>query len=441
MITIQWQSWLWEGFAVGPGLSIKEPNMKHFKLYFLVLLAASVAAVAVGCAAKAAQPADLMSEVSPSSVTGKPADQAFIESMAQFSIGLFQKSITDKENSLISPLSVMLALSMTANGADNATLAQMETLLGGGIPISELNEYLHSYAAGLPNAARSRLDIANSIWFRGDEGRLSVEPDFLRRNADYYGADAYRAAFDDQTVKDINNWVKEKTEGMIDSIIEEIEDEMMLILLNAVMFDAQWQEVYYEAAVRVGIFTDIWGTEKDADFMYSLERRYIDDGQATGFIKPYAGRGYSFAALLPNEGVDIGDYIESLDGSGFLEMLNGSQETLVNASMPKFEYSYEIKMNDILIALGIPDAFDEDVADFTKMGKTQFNLYISLVLHKTFISVDELGTKAGAVTMVAKADGAGPQEIKTVRLDRPFVYAIIDNATNLPVFIGTLMTV
>ena len=224
----------------------------------------------------------------------------------------------------------------------------------------------------------------------------------------------------------------------------EIDDDLMLILLNAVMFDAEWQSVYYTNNVRDGEFTDISGTVQNVDFMHSTEGRYLDDGMVTGFIKPYSGGAYSFAALLPNEGVSIEDYIGSLTGGGFLETIGSAQRATVIASMPKFEYEYEIKMNDALIALGIPDAFNDIKADFTKMGTSKDgNLFISLVLHKTFISVDELGTKAGAVTMVAAvpASAPNPEEQKVVRLDRPFVYAIIDNATNLPIFIGTLMTV
>jgi serpin B len=338
----------------------------------------------------------------------------------------------------------MFALAMTANGAGGETLAQLERLLGGGIPLAELNEYLYSYAKALPNAPKSKLGIANSIWFRDDKDRLKVEPGFLQANADYYGAAAYRSAFDSQTVKDINGWVKKNTDGMIDSILEKIEDDHMLYLINAIMFDAEWQSVYDKSNIRKDYFTDIAGARQSVDFMHSDEYGYLDDGMATGFVKPYANGGYGFAAMLPNEGVPIEAYIESLTGAGFLNALGGASMETVVVSMPKFEYEYEIEMSDALKALGIPDAFDGDEADFYKMGTSPIGrLYVAEVLHKTFISVDELGTKAGAVTKVVVAVSSAPdtEEPKTVRLDRPFVYAIIDNATNLPVFIGTVMTV
>ena len=412
----------------------------------LLLLAAALLLGAAGCTfAKASDTTDLTKGVSASNdVTGRRADSEFIGSAADFSIDLFKESITEGKNSLVSPLSVILALAMTANGADGETLSQMEALLGGSIPLDMLNEYLYSYANSLPNAEKSKMKIANSIWFRGDEEKLKVEPEFLQKNADYYDAAAYSAAFDNKTVKDINSWVEKNTDGMIDKMLDEITDDAMLYLINAIVFDAEWKSVYYDTNVRKEIFTDISNLTNSIDFMYSTEYGYLDDGMATGFVKPYAGGGYSFAALLPNEDVAIEAYIESLTGERFLDIINSAQRDLmVFTSMPKFKNDYEIKMNDALIALGMPDAFDPSAVDFNKMGKSSYgNLVISRVLHKTFISVDELGTKAGAATLVEMAaGGSGARDYETVHLNRPFVYAIIDNATNLPIFIGTLMTV
>ena len=414
--------------------------MKIAKIIISLLLVAAIAINITSCAVTV-QADDLMKDISPNNVNGKLPDDKFTASMADFSIELFKKSITDGKNSLVSPLSVMLALAMTANGADSETLSQMEKLLGGDIPLSELNEYLYGYVKGLPNEDKSKLRIANSIWFRDNENRLRVESDFLQKNADYYGATAYKSAFDEQTLKDINNWVKSNTDGMIDSILDEISDDAVLYLINAVVFDAEWQNVYNKYNIQKGDFNDINGIVQTVDFMHSDEYKYLDDGKAIGFIKPYANNGYSFAALLPNEGITIDEYIDFLTGIGFINILENYESTTVYASMPKFEYEYEVQMNDILKALGMPDAFDSGKADFKKMAtSSNGNIYIGEVLHKTYISVDELGTKAGAVTSIMMNDAGTPAEPKIVRLDRPFVYAIIDNATNLPVFIGTLIT-
>ena len=417
--------------------------MKTIRLYIALILIAAIAAGITGCVASV-KAGDLMDGMSPNSVNGKPADAAFTSGMADFSLELFKKSITAKENSLISPLSVTLALAMTANGADADTLKQMETLLGGGIRIGELNEYLYSYINRLPNMEKSKLSIANSIWFRDDKNLLHVESDFLQKNADYYNASVFSAAFDRQTVKEINDWVKKNTDGMIDNIIEEIDKSQMLFLINAVAFDAEWATIYEKSSVREDTFTNIHGKKQTVSLMHSTEHRYLEDALSTGFVKPYYNEKYSFVALLPNEGVPIETYIESLTGAGFMNMLRSAKNTIVHASMPKFEYEYEIGLVGVLKDLGMTDAFYADKADFSKMAQSSLGeLYIGGVLHKTFIKVDERGTKAGAVTAVIMTTTSAPpvDPPKIVRLDRPFVYAIIDNATNLPVFIGTVMSI
>ena len=422
--------------------------MNHMRKYIAALLIITVAAGAVSCGAPGRAGGSraphemtarsLMDDIEPNDVTGIRTDERFIENMMNLSFDLFRGSMEDMEdkaNILISPMSVILALAMTANGAVSETLAQMQALLGGGIPLDELNEYLYSYTAKIENTDKVKLHIANSIWFKES---LHVNQGFLQTNADFYDAAAYSSAFDARTEQDINNWVSDNTDGMIERILgdDEIGDYCM-ILLNAVAFDAEWQSVYFTENVRRGVFTDVNAAEADADFMHSNERRYLDDGMATGFIKPYAGR-YSFAALLPNEGVSIESYIESLTGTGFLETLCNAEYANVSAYIPKFEYEFEIVMNDLLKELGIPDAFDNERADFS--GITETRIWIEKVFHKTFISVNELGTQAGAASMVAMASSRPPDDIIVIRLDRPFVYAIIDDATNLPVFIGAVLT-
>ena len=416
---------------------------KTFLAILSLILICSMAVNLTGCATKV-QAADLMEGVQANTVTGKAADDAFAQSQMRLAVELFQSSVLESkdENVLISPLSIQLALAMTANGADGNTKAEMEALLGGEISLEDLNEYLYSYVNNLPSAEKYKLQIANSIWFRDDEGRLQVEKDFLQKNANYYGAQAYKAAFDDQTLKDINNWVKDHTDGMIDSILDQIDEDAVMYLINALVFDAEWQHVYDKSDVYKGKFTNIGGTEKQVDMMHSEETVYLQDENAIGFMKPYSGSKYNFAVLLPNEGADIYEYIAGLTGESLMETLSTPQLGMVMATLPKFSYEYELTMNDVLKELGMPSAFSGDTADFSKMAhSSRGNIYIGDVLHKTFISVDELGTKAGAVTKVQMNDESAPMSEWVVTLNRPFVYMIIDNETNLPVFIGTVMDV
>ena len=385
---------------------------------------------------------DLMEGVTANTVEGKSVDDRFTGQMAALSAELFKRSAADGKNTLVSPLSVALALAMTANGAAGSTLSQMSGLLGGDIPLNELNAYFYGYVKGLPSDKKTKLEIANSIWFRDDENRLKVDKDFLQTNANYYNASAYKAPFDDSTIEEINSWVNDKTEGLIDSIIDQISADTVLYLLNAIVFDAEWENVYNKEDLSNGTFTASDGTKQTVEMMHSEESRYLDDGKATGFIKNYAGGGYSFAALLPNEGTDLESYITTLSGSGLLATIEGAQSATVSATMPKFSFDFSLTMNNLLMEMGMTDAFNTDAADFSKMATSSLgNIYVGEVLHKTYISVDELGTKAGAVTKVEMRDMAAAIDTKTVVLDRPFVFMILDNATNLPLFIGAVTSV
>lgn len=387
---------------------------------------------------------NLMQGIESGSVNEIALDDAFIGAGTEFAIALFQGSVEngEEENLLISPLSVMLALAMTANGADGETKAEMEALLGGSLTIEQLNEYLYSYVNALPSDEKYKVEIANSIWFKDNESAITVSPEFLQTNADYYGAAAYKAPFDDQTVKDINNWVDQNTDGMIEEIINALDPNTVMCLINALVFDAEWSKPYSESSVREGIFTSQDGEKRTVEMMHSSESIYLSDEFATGFIKHYEKAKYSFVALLPNEGVDIYDYIASLTADSLRETLGSAQYgSMVNAAMPKFTYDYSLEMKELLSELGIPTAFDKNAADFSRLGQSLIyeRFYIAQVFHKTHITVNELGTKAGAATaVIMNGVGGMPDIIYNVTLDRPFVYLIIDNENNLPLFIGAL---
>ena len=386
---------------------------------------------------------DLMKGVPAKAVDVLPDMDAGAAAAADFGVRLFQTSMEEGENTLISPLSVLYALAMTANGADGETLAQMEKVLG--MDVDNLNSYMLAYLDLLPETKDYKMSLANSIWFKDDPNFL-VEQSFLQTNADYYGAGAYKAAFDEGTRNDINNWVKEHTDGMIPEIIDEIPDEAIMYLVNALAFDAKWADEYEEHQIREGRFTMEDGTRQDVDMMHSEEYTYLEDDLATGFIKYYKDRKYAFVAMLPDEGVTISQYVDSLTGEHLRELLNNPQDLTVFASIPKFETEYDIEMSEVLQEMGMPDAFDWRVADFSRLGTYNvdgMNICINRVLHKTFISVSEQGTRAGAATAVEMvAEGAMEiVEFKEVVLDRPFVYMLIDCESNLPFFIGTMMNV
>lgn len=355
-----------------------------------------------------------------------------------FAVRLLQAGMEEGKNALLSPLSVMYALAMTANGAKGETLRQMESVLG--MSASQLNVYLYNYAKTLEDAD-GKLKLANSIWFT-DHERFAVEQPFLQTVKDHYDASVYRVPFDDITCRDINNWVKEKTDGLIPEILDEIPEEAVMYLVNALAFEAKWQETYERGDVRDAVFTLEDGTTREIKLMDSAESLYLETGNATGFIKKYEGGVYAFAALLPND-CTVAELVASLDGTQLQQLLENPQQTTVLAAIPKFETAYSTEMSEVLKAMGMPDAFDHSKADLTGLGySTDGNLFINRVLHKTFISVGEQGTKAGAATVVEVTDecAAVHDEVtKTVFLDRPFVYMLIDTDTCTPIFIGTMM--
>ncbi len=390
----------------------------------------------MGCADKI-QAQDLTKSIRRESPAGQTTDASFKKSVADFSINLFQAAVqadnalADEKNALISPISVMLALTMTANGADGKTREEMEAVLGSEVSLEALNEYLYTYTEELPSAKGERMHFANSLWIRED--KIEIEQDFLQKSADYYKASIYEAPFDTQTVKDVNFWVKEHTDGMIDQLVEQIDENTMVMLINALAFDGLWETPFAEDAISSKLFYPEGKEPYRVEMLEGEEMLYIEDGDTTGFLKPYKKGNYSFAALLPGEDCSIEEFVSSLTGEKFLKWMQSAWQMEVEITLPKFNCEYSTKLKDALISMGMPTAFGYE-SDFTKMGTAPSGpLYIGNVIHKTYISVDERGTKAAAATEVT-IDSRGPAT--AVNLNRPFIYAIIDNTTSLPLFIG-----
>ena len=352
--------------------------------------------------------------------------------MTSLGLRMFQetlKAAPDGENKLISPLSVLYAMAMVSNGGDDAEAIKAYW----GYDLLHINEYLYEYTGKLPVGEKYKLQLANSIWFTEDK-RFTVNREFLQKMKNYYDADAYQAPFNEETRKDINQWVELKTDGMIKDILEEIPDGVMY-LVNALAFEAEWLSTYEEPQVREGVFTKADGTKQTVDFMYDSVGQYFEDEKATGFMRYYSGMKYAFVAMLPKEGVAPEEYIASLDGNALHTMLKNPVNTSVVTSIPVFEAEYDADLRSILGAAGYPVN-----GTFNGVGtSTAGDITIARVLHKTYIQVGPQGTKAGAATVVEMTDGGVeyiPEEPKVVHLDRPFVYMIIDCENAVPLFIG-----
>ena len=382
---------------------------------------------------------------------GKSTDEKFAAAEMKLGIDLLKKSFAPteegEENLLISPVSISTALSMTANGADGKTREEMEKLLGNGLTLEQLNEYMTYYISKLPDNEKEKVYLADSIWFK-DTPSFKVYDEFLETNKKYYNAELYKAPFTETTENDINSWVNNNTKGMIPSLLKKGDltpkdnQEILMMLINTLYFDAEWEDPYYFS--YDGVFTDMNGQEHPIKKLNSKESEYFDLGDADAFKKPYAGGEYSFVGILPREN-DIIKYVNSLDGEKLLNGLKQCEDPEsvdLYTMIPKFEYSYNKTLNDVLSELGMPTAFDSKEADFSKINDLSVegaqNLFISKVAHKTKIEVTEKGTRAAAVTSVEMEAGcAMPQPKKEVYiyLDRPFVYMIVDK-NNVPLFIG-----
>ena len=372
-------------------------------------------------------------------VDEKAADTVFINAMAGTSVRLLQETAAAGqrgENILISPDSILTALAMAQNGAGGDTLSQMEKVLGG-IQAETYSRYLYTLHKRVSGSDFLAYHIANSIWYKN--GKVTVKKPFLQKNVSYFDSQVLAAPFNQQTVSDINSWVYNHTKGKIPTILDRLAPEMRLALINAIYFKGQWEDPFGDP--RKDTFTNALGKKQDAQMLMSTEHTYVSIQGADGFVKPYSGGTVAFMALLPKEGMSADTFVKQLSGKDLIQAYQNRQSDhiLVRTKLPEFGYDYEISLTKPLQKLGITLAFS-DAADFSQMAAEP--VCIDEVLHKTHIELDQNGTEAAAVTaIVMKASSAmDPVKytIKEVFLDRPFVYALIDTQTGLPLFLGVL---
>ncbi len=366
------------------------------------------------------------------------------EQVRDLSIKLFQKAASTKENSMISPTSILMAMSMAENGAAGETKKQMETAFG--MSTGALNWWIQAWSAVQPQNdadSKSRMNVANSVWYN-NSGAFELNPTYPKTLKEILQAEVRGGDFSSSTVKAINSWCSRNTYGMIDKIVDELSPAQQTVLINAVAFEDQWNEQYQKSQIKKENFTDENGKKKKTSLMYSEEETYCQDDLATGFLKTYRS-GYQFVAILPNEGVSVAEYLKQMDGESFAAFVDSGQHAVVHAVLPAFKSEYKTSaLPKIFRQMGMEDLFDASAADLSGMGTCSGqNLYVDEILHKTYIDVNREGTRAAAVTgVMVRATALNPEPVReyTVRLDRPFLYAIIDAYTGTPVFLGTMMS-
>lgn len=370
--------------------------------------------------------------------------KAIVDADNTFGIKLFKNLVensNEEENIIISPLSVSIALGMTYNGANGETKEAMEnTLELQGISVEEINESYKTLIDELTSVdPKVTMNIPNSIWYRHT---FDVLQDFIYLNQNYFYAKVAPLNFDDPaSVGIINNWVAENTNQKIPEIIDSIDPATVMFLINAVYFNGTWVYEFDEQNTQQETFYLANGTTKQVDMMkQETNLNYFNNDMFKAVDLNYGSGNFSMVILLPKENYTPDDIIEQMNTENWTNWMNSFSEKNIQLSLPKFKLEYEKRLNDALISLGMGIAFNPYNADFSKINPDH-QLYIDFVLHKTFIDVNEVGTEAAAVTIVAinlESVGEGDTPYYFT-VDRPFLFAIKERDTQAIIFLGKVM--
>jgi serine protease inhibitor len=341
----------------------------------------------------------------------------------------------ERENIMISPASVSLALGMTYNGAEGYTLAAFEEVLNyEGLSREEVNEISRELIHVLfTNSKGNLVEIANSVWYR--EG-FPVKPEFIDLNSTYFDARTEELDFNSpNALTTINNWVKDKTHDKIEEILDNIDPSTAMILINALYFNCLWEIEFDKDDTYDAPFYNEDGTRIAIVDMMSVEENFKtgwgDNYRAVEL--PYKNGKFSMFLFLPDEGTGVKELIHELNGDTW--NLWTEAFAMVNdyvVELPRFEFEYGKSLKPELMEMGLAEAFSGQ-ADFSSIS--DIPLFISDVIHKTYIKVDEKGTEAAAVTAVTMdLTSAGPGSV--LRFDRPFLFAITENTSKSILFTG-----
>lgn len=430
------------------------------KLISIVLMAATILSMTSGCTSKTEARADL--ESGDRSAAEEPVTEGELpifqladaqsgkksmtntelkKAYSEFVFGLMARcaSQAEGENVLISADSVLFALEMVAAGADGETLNQMMQTLVPGADNATAFMFSVDHMKSLESES---LKIANSMWIDSAKAD-SVYDDYLEYVQHHFDAEVSLLPLDPSAIPVINDWVSEKTEDRIQELIDKLDPNTLMVLVNAIAFDGTWATRYEEGQTYEGTFQNGHGESQEVTYLRGTEDIYMESETATGFLKDYDDGKYAFITILPQDAdVDINEFIANMTPEEYWAFWDSRDMSgKVMAVMPKFTSEYDVSLSGILQDMGIADAFSDAKADFSHMTPSQ--VFIGQVIHKTFISVNENGTEAAAATAVEmrQKSAAGTTVEHEVICDRPYAYAIVDKATGLPVFLGTVESV
>jgi serpin B len=385
--------------------------------------------------------------LSPAQVTGSELAD-LVSGNNDFALDLYQVLRAKDGNLFYSPYSISLALAMTYAGARGETEQQMAQALGFVLPqnrlhraFSHLTKELASRSEGASGKDENgfELNIANAVW--GQEGYQFLA-DFLDILDANHGAGMRTLDFasdPEQARLTINAWASDETEGRIEDLVppDAIDPLTRLVLTNAIYFNAAWNQPFSPEATANGPFHLLDGDQTTVSMMRQSEHFDYAAGDGYQAIQlPYDGYQTSMVILLPAQG-EFGAFEGMLDAGVADSILQDLEPKQVSLSMPRFEYDSDFSLEETLAAMGMPDAFTS-AADFSGMTGNR-ELFISEVIHKAFVSVDEEGTEAAAATAVMMPLSAAPEEPIVFTADRPFVFLIRDNLTGAILFVGRVV--
>jgi serpin B len=392
-----------------------------------------VAAALAACSQSTSPGADPITEL-PRPLT--TAEQALIGASNVFGLELIGRvaAADDRPNVVLSPLSASMALGMTLNGANAATFDSMRAALGfGELTQAEINDSyreLIDLLADLDPAVR--FEIANAVWAR--EG-VPFHQAFLDAvSAAFDAAVESRDFADPATLGAINAWVEANTDGLIDSIVEELDEALVMLLVNAIYFDGAWTAQFDPADTREQPFMREDGSSVEVPMM-TMDAVEVDRGYGADYAAvelPYGGGAFSMVIVLPREPTSAREWLAGVDADAWAALVDGlTPGELDLLQVPKYTLSFDAYLNDALRAMGMDVAFRPG-ADFTRLSPIGDQLCIDFVRQKTFIEVDERGTRAAAVTAV----GVVLTSFSGFVVDRPFVFAIRERLSGTLLFVG-----
>ena len=358
----------------------------------------------------------------------------------EFAIDLLRKTIssTDETNVFVSPLSVSIALGLAWNGAFGTTKTEMETALKmSGMSVEDINSYYKIMQTTLPGIdPNTKLSIANSLWYRTG---FEVKPSYLKVNTDYFNAYVKEMDFSKTWAVDtINNWCARNTNNLIPTIIDNIPDAAVMYLTNAVYFKGIWRKKFDKNLTTENFFTNEKFVENKVNMMSQKDTfAYAFDNNAQYVDLPYGNNAFSMTVILPVQGKTTSDILNSLTSDNWSTILSSLNKQQIMLYMPRFKVENKFQLKNPLIEMGMKKAFT-DFADFS--GIANAGLMISEVVHKTYVTVDEDGTEAAAVTNIGFVTTSMPN-YPIVTVNHPFIFVIREKSTGVILFVGKMGTI